>query len=437
MSIKKKRFSLLAQLALIFLVLFIAVIFVVTPIVNKNLNSIVADESYSTLEDAQKNYINYGNYSKAKSDKFIYHYEYNLQDNYITSVMTDMPNRLSQEFYSAYQYDLAKCVNYDKKYIESTGEVSDQTIFYRITKEDDNTYLISVMYSDYSDKLATTVNQQIISVLYGLLAGVGLVMFIFILFTISPLKKIENYIKAIKEGKDATLKINRHDEIGSLATSLVDMKEELDNQSKIKEEMIHNISHDLKTPIALIKTYTQSVKDGVYPYGDKDASLDVILDNADRLNDKVRTLLYLNRLDYLSDEDCDSQTNMFDLISDIKEQFTVMHPEINIDFKGDEINFKGVDEHWRICLENILENAYRYVKEEIIIILKDGYLEIHNDGEPIDEALTKQLFEPYRKGSKGEFGLGLSIVHKTVTMYGYNIEAINKDNGVSFIIRKR
>ena len=47
------------------------------------------------------------------------------------------------------------------------------------------------------------------------------------------------------------------------------MKEEIDKQSKIKEEMIHNISHDLKTPIALIKSYSQSVKDDIYPYGDK------------------------------------------------------------------------------------------------------------------------------------------------------------------------
>lgn len=40
--------------------------------------------------------------------------------------------------------------------------------------------------------------------------------------------------------------------------------------------MIHNISHDLKTPIALIKTYGQSVKDDIYPYGDKDSSMDII-----------------------------------------------------------------------------------------------------------------------------------------------------------------
>ncbi len=45
------------------------------------------------------------------------------------------------------------------------------------------------------------------------------------------------------------------------------MREELLRQEKTKEEMIHNISHDLKTPIATIKSYGESIKDGIYPYG--------------------------------------------------------------------------------------------------------------------------------------------------------------------------
>lgn len=91
--------------------------------------------------------------------------------------------------------------------------------------------------------------------------------------------------------------IQREDEIGVLSSSLIEMKEEIDRQNEIKEEMIHNISHDLKTPIALIQTYAQSIKDDIYPYGDKDSSVDVILENTDRLENKVKSLLYLNRLD--------------------------------------------------------------------------------------------------------------------------------------------
>ena len=47
--------------------------------------------------------------------------------------------------------------------------------------------------------------------------------------------------------------------------------------------MIHNISHDLKTPIATIKSYGESIKDGIYPYDTLEKSVDVIIENADRL----------------------------------------------------------------------------------------------------------------------------------------------------------
>ena len=60
-----------------------------------------------------------------------------------------------------------------------------------------------------------------------------------------------------------------------------------------------NVSHDLKTPIATIKSYGESIKDGVYPYDTLEKSVDVIIRNAERLEKKVYSLLYLNRVEYL------------------------------------------------------------------------------------------------------------------------------------------
>ena len=127
-------------------------------------------------------------------------------------------------------------------------------------------------------------------------------MILWVLTLINPLKKIKNYIDNIKNRKNDELFIDREDEIGIVSQALVEMKEDLERQESIKEEMIHNISHDLKTPIALIQTYGQSVKDDIYPYGDKNSSMDIILENAERLEHKVKSFLYLNRLDYLQGE---------------------------------------------------------------------------------------------------------------------------------------
>lgn len=55
---------------------------------------------------------------------------------------------------------------------------------------------------------------------------------------------------------------------------------------------------------------------------------------------------------------------------------------------------------------------------------------------PLIIQILSSLFQPYEIGHKGQFGLGLSIVYKTVTMYGFKVEALNREDGVSFVIHK-
>ena len=289
---------------------------------------------------------------------------------------------------------------------------------------DTSQYLISLVDSEYSLSLVTSLRNQIIYIQYGFFIVLALVMILWVLSLISPLKKIKNYIDNIKDHKESELNIQREDEIGIVFKALVAMKDDLDKQESIKEEMIHNISHDLKTPIALIQTYAQSIKDDVYPYGDKDSSIDVILENADRL-------------DYLQGEDNQLETFAIkELIEKIVLQMDLLKPEIRLETELEDVTFVGDEEHWRVAIENIIENASRYAKTLIKITLKEEYLEIYNDGEAIDEATLPYLFDPYVKGVKGQFGLGLSIVSKIASMFGYNVSAVNQEVGVCFIFQK-
>ena len=96
----------------------------------------------------------------------------------------------------------------------------------------------------------------------------------------------------------------------------------------------------------------------------------------------------------------------------------------------------GYRENWHTVIDNIVDNAKRYAKTKIKIVLKPNRLRIYNDGEHIDEQFLNSIFKPYEKGSKGEFGLGMSIVKKTVDFFGYNLEVVNEEVGVSFIISK-
>lgn len=171
----------------------------------------------------------------------------------------------------------------------------DRDSYYSIYKVADGQLLVSKMYSDNMGKLE---NSLINSVVYITVIVVGfffIIMMMWVLTLIHPLNQIRNYIERVKVGKDATLRVNRRDEIGELADALVSMREELRKQEKTKEEMIHNISHDLKTPIATIKSYGESIKDGIYPYETLEKSVDVIIENANRLEQKVHSLLFMNR----------------------------------------------------------------------------------------------------------------------------------------------
>ena len=433
-----KSFSLLKQLLVVILGLAIMLVAVVMPIVDSNVHDIIDDQMYEKLETSQRDSVEYDFMPSNNKEKAIYTIVYDPTENAFTfSNLHGDATTLTLLYNYLFGRDLEKIVNSSRhNTIESKGTYARETYYYRIMKVD-NEYLISIMSNSYSDKLITDIRNRIIYILYAVLTIFALVLVLWVISLIRPLKKIKTYVDSIANREEATLVMDRQDEIGVVGNAIVTMKDELMKQEKVKEEMIHNISHDLKTPIALIKTYGQSVKDDIYPYGDKDSSMDIILENADRLEHKVKSLLYLNRLDYLSAEE--SELKPFpikDLIEHIVMQMEAMQ-HIHIEADLDDVAIIGNEEHWRVAIENIIDNASRYMKSVIKITLKEDTLIIYNDGDPIDEDKKEDLFNPYVKGVKGQFGLGLSIVSKIADMYGYDIHAENKDIGVAFIFTKR
>ena len=408
-----KSLSLLKQLLVVILGLAIMLVAVVMPVVDSNVHDIIDDQMYEKLETSQRNTVEYDFMPSNNKEKPIYTIVYDPVENAFTfSNLHGDATTLTLLYNYLFGRDLEKIVNSRKHYtIENKGTYARETYYYRIMKVDDE-YLISIMSNSYSDKLIRDIRNRIIYILYAVLTIFALVLVLWVISLIRPLKKIKTYVDSIANREDSTLVMDRQDEIGVVGNAIVTMKDELMKQEKVKEEMIHNISHDLKTPIALIKTYGQSVKDDIYPYGDKESSMDVILE---------------------------SELKPFpikDLIEHIVMQMEAMQ-HIHIETDLDDVAFIGNEEHWRVAIENIIDNASRYMKSVIMITLKKDTLIIYNDGDPIDEDKKEDLFNPYVKGVKGQFGLGLSIVAKIADMYGYGIHAENKDPGVAFIFTKR
>lgn len=91
---------------------------------------------------------------------------------------------------------------------------------------------------------------------------------------------------------------------------------------------------------------------------------------------------------------------------------------------------------WEAIIYNILNNFMRYADKKIEITLKNDNVIMYNDGPNIDENILNDIFTPYKKGINGQFGLGLSIVKKTLMLCGYEITVKNEKKGISFVINK-
>ena len=307
-----------------------------------------------------------------------------------------------------------------------------------IKRINEDTSITTIMPIDYHDEFKNALLNSIVYMLIMVIGAVFLILLFWVSTIIHPLNLIRDYIEKTRNNEEAELKIDRGDEIGEVATVLVQMQNELKRQERQKEEMLQNISHDLKTPVATIKSYSEAIKDGIYPYETLEKSVDVIIEHADRLEKKVFNLLMLNRMDYMTNQEIETGQRIE--LEPILEQVIVsskqLRPEINVDVKVEGSMFTGQEEPWRVVIENLLDNALRYSKTTVNIKVEDDYFSIYNDGDQVTEDKLNSFFKAYEMGEKGQFGLGLAIVNRVVTNYRYKIEAKNIDEGIVFIIRK-
>ena len=226
------------------------------------------------------------------------------------------------------------------------------------------------------------------------------------------------------------------DELKVLSKAIDDMKLTLHKQEEYKNQMYQNISHDFKTPLTVIKSYIEAIEDGVETEED---GLKIIKQEIKKLEIKVHSLLYLNKLTYFKDmENYKSGViSIVDILENSVSKFKVTRPDIKwqIDILDKKTDFKGSNDMWEAIIDNILSNFIRYAKKEIKITVKNKRIIFYNDGPNIDENILNDMFTPYKKGINGQFGLGLSIVKQTLSLLGYEVIAKNERNGITFIIK--
>ena len=331
--------------------------------------------------------------------------------------------------------DVNKLLSYIKDDYGKFNYNHDIYYYYTITK--DEITKVAISNDSYINETKTAILSAIFPIVLSTCLLIGLLLVMWSSFIVKKIEKLKDKIDHI-DSQDYNHNINFEidDEIKSLALAIEDMRISLINQEEYRNQMYQNISHDFKTPLTVIKSYIEAVEDNVE---DSNTALQVIKQQTDKLEQKVHSLLYLNKLDYLKNsKKIESKlVDMEQIINIEVEKFKFHRKEINfitdIDKKS---KYYGTMEHWETIFDNLLSNFMRYANTTIKITAKQNKLILYNDGEHIADDFLEGIFTPFRKGIKGEFGLGLSIVKKTLNIMNYDITIKNEKKGVSFIIKR-
>ncbi len=305
-----------------------------------------------------------------------------------------------------------------------------ETYHFRIDRRPGSILIIAFTSNDYLEVVGNSFGTLVrVSFIALVLLG-NLIILIWSKITVERVKRLKGEIELMTHNSyQVPIEINGNDEITELAQTIEKMRREIQLSEKTKQEMLQNLSHDFKTPIAVIQSYAEAITDGV-----SDASeASVIVKQADILNQKVKQLLELNKLEYLKTQEEYESIKIKDIIGNIVNNHKY-RTNIKFEVDLDESTYFGVIENFYTAFNNIIDNALRYAKTEIVITLKNKKLTFYNDGEPISQKFIDQHFKPYEKGQKGQFGLGLSIVQKTCEHFNLMLKVQNIKDGVMFTI---
>lgn len=417
---KSAKLTLYKQLLGIILVIIILIFVTLLLILPSQLLPIYEENMYQSLKQAL--IVSRNDISNAGKTEMAYIYIYN-DAVYVSPNITDIIEVDAKTIVSKISNEYGK-FTYDNK------------IYYYNTYRDVNYYKVALASNNY----VLEIRKDVLTAFAPVIVIIVLIIITLIyLWNNILINKIEHLKEKIENLDNDNYQDNYlfrlDDEFLILSHAIDNMKLTLQEQEEYKNQMYQNISHDFKTPIAVIKSYVEGIEDNVTKPED---GISIIKEEVAKLEQKVNSLLYLNKLNYLKDKSViDTKIDIQDVIKDVVKKFQLQRPEINwiITYNDKTTKFNGNYELWETILDNLLNNFMRYAKNEIKITIKNKKIYLYNDGENIDENIVNNIFNPYTKGIKGQFGLGLSIVKKSLAFMKYEISVRNEKNGITFIIK--
>lgn len=277
----------------------------------------------------------------------------------------------------------------------------------------------------------------------------------------SPIKALNHLAKEMRTKEVKAMMVTKsQDEISELNQSLNELYDELlttiynletelkkeRNSERLKKRFLAQATHELKTPISVIKGYAEIVYDGMYKTEEeRDRFLKNIYDECEAIS-----LLILDVLDYTKMETGNDRLDMTEVnvktfFGELAERYKGfieskgLKAEIAVDLSADKVqrvDSRRIEQVFRNLISNAVEHSQTKVKVSVDEIGEKVRLTVINDGAQIDSEDLPYLFDSFykKKGKQTGTGLGLAIVKEIVLLHGGGYRAENLVDGVQFTI---
>lgn len=264
-------------------------------------------------------------------------------------------------------------------------------------------------------------------------------------------------------------KVNRTDELGTLANSLNTMAKRLDTAMKelesaneqLREDMAHitelsrqrrdffaAASHELKTPITILKGQLESMILGIGKYKDTEKVLPETLKEVENMERLVKEILTISKIEMDGLAGKAEPVLLPDILTNVTETLLPLAQERHITVHSqlaENLTVSGNGSLLEKAIHNILSNAIRHSPEgaEVLIHLTPSALSVTNTGTSIPEEALPVLFTPFyrveksRNKSTGGNGLGLYLVKAILELHGFQYRVENTETGVMFTVGVR
>jgi two-component system sensor histidine kinase CssS len=313
---------------------------------------------------------------------------------------------------------------------------TEDKVYYLSTVPDEkheNAYL--VFYADVTtiSEFSETINTiLVIVVVIAAVLSFGLAAIIAYSVT-KPIRLLSDFAGKIGTGDfRSNAYCFRDKELDALAGEMNKSAAQLANYDSEQKTFFQNVSHELRTPLMAIKVNAEGIQYGLM---EKEKSSGIIISEVDRLSELVEDLLYISRIDSITQHIEMQENDLRETLSLCAENQKSIADKNHIafvyDFAGKPVLLSYNEKHMYRAFYNLISNALQYAKSKVILscgVENDkAIISVADDGPGISENDLPHIFERFYKGANGKHGIGLSIVKSVIDLHGGSVRATCTD----------